>query len=288
MKISVCIISYKGSHRVPYLIRSILKNSVLKRDEYELILCDDGSDIKTQKYLSMFCGENDVQLIQHTENKGITRSWNAVVRASSCNNILLLNDDIIITPHALNAVYTFLQNDIVGCVGLPTFFMINSDMPKYFTNDGLVPRCPRTKRLLAYKEYEGQLKQQNNPPGACAVAVGCSFGFRKDRWEEIGGFDENVKSMYEDYIFNYEMLKRGYQNYQLRFPIIYHTLSGTFMGNPELEGMRLVVESERYFIKKYGGKITALADPLHNKQKKRIDVHFIDNQLTERYEACSV
>jgi GT2 family glycosyltransferase len=165
--------------------------------------------------------------------------------------------------------------------------MLEKDMPKYFTNKYLPPRDPGTKRALNPEEYKYHIDQLDKVPGACAVPVGCAFGFKKSVWEKVGGFDENLKSMHEDYQFSTDLLIHRYQNYQLRYPILYHVLSATFSTNPELRAYQLMRESAEYYKKKYGGTVTEVADVLFNKQKTAVKVKYLDSTANTKEEFCT-
>lgn len=290
MKYSICVISYNGCNRLEWLFKSIRQNTLIPDDQFEILLVDDGSRQMVREKNKKLCELYRVRLIQHDKNKGIVRSWNRVIEEAQTNMIALLNDDILMVPGWLKSAMYFLEknDENTGAIGFPTYFMVESDMPKFFHNNYLPPRDAITKKHLnedQIKEYQNKLL---DPPGTCVTPVGCAFCFKKSTWEKVGKFDEGLVSLYEDFAFSTELIKHGFQNYQLRSPVIYHCLSGTFSSNPELEAVKLLNQSEKYYFNKYGGKVQDVADKIYEKQKKRIKVKFLDGNLVEREEFCSV
>jgi len=289
MKCSIGIPSYNGNNRIRWLLKSIKENSFLPENEYEVTVIDDCSTMGRSEETRKICEEFKVNFIQNDKNLGIVRNWNRLCKDAKSENIVLLNDDIIVTEHWLESILYFLNNnDNVGAVGFPTFFMLEKDMPKYFNCKYLPPRDPGTKLLIPFDKVTEQINQRDNVPGACAIVVGCAFGFKKSVWEKVGGFDENIRSLFEDYSFGSDLLLHGFQNYTLRSPIIYHVLSATFSGNPELKAYQLMRESGNYYEKKYGGKVVDIADTLFNRQKELKKVKFLDSRLNSREDYCSV
>lgn len=289
MKMSVGIPSFNGSARIRWLLKSIRQNTGFSENDYDVLVIDDGSRPEVRKEVSEACREFNVRFIQNEKNMGIVKNWNRLCRESTSENIILLNDDIIVTPNWDKAIVHFLDNnENVGSVGFPTYFMAEQDMPTYFSSGFIPPRNPATKRHIPYEEYKHTAESVDNVPGACAIVVGCAFGFKKKVWEHVGGFDENIYSLFEDYSFGSDLLLKGYQNYTLRYPIIHHVLSATFSGNPELKAFQLMRESGEYYKNKYGGIVTDVADKLFEKQKVLQKVSFLDSKLNVRYENCSL
>jgi GT2 family glycosyltransferase len=289
MKVSIGIPSYNGMNRIYWLLKSIRENSNIPENEYEVTVIDDCSTFNRGDEVKKICEEFKVNFIQNEKNLGIVKNWNRLCKDAKSENIVLLNDDIIVTEHWLESILYFLDNnENVGAVGFPTFFMLEKDMPKYFTNKYLPPRDPGTKLLVPFEKVKEQTDSQNNPPGACAIVVGCAFGFKKSAWEKVGGFDENIHSLFEDYSYGSDLLLNKFQNYTLRYPIIYHVLSATFSGNPELKAYQLMRESGAYYEKKYGGKVTDVADRLFEAQKELKKVKFLDRELNSREDYCSL
>jgi len=286
---SICIISYNGIGRVKWLLKSIKINTLVDRSNYEIILLDDGSMLPVRKDIEKLCKEYNAKYIQNETNLGIVKSWNRVISEASTNNIALLNDDIIVTEGWLKKSMYFLNNnDNVGAIGFPTFFMLESDMPRYFKNKFLEPRCPATKKKLSSEEYQEKLKEEDSRIGACAIVVGCAFCFKKGVWLNVGKFDEGLVSLYEDYDFGTSLLNYGYQNYQLRTPILYHVLSGTFGSNPQLKAYKLMRESEAYYKQKWGGSVSEVADVLFSKNKKEVLVKYLNKNSLPQERICAI
>ncbi|MFH1598268.1 MAG: glycosyltransferase [Patescibacteria group bacterium] len=82
---------------------------------FELIIVDNGSDQKTLQYLQSIEGIN---LIKNKENLGFAKACNQGMKASKGEHILLLNNDIVVTPGWIEKLVACLSSDqTIGLVG---------------------------------------------------------------------------------------------------------------------------------------------------------------------------
>lgn len=82
---------------------------------YEVIVVDNGSTDGTRRYLRE---ESSARLIENAENRGFPVAANQAIRASRGENLLLLNNDVIVTPGWLDRMLAALDSaDDVGLVG---------------------------------------------------------------------------------------------------------------------------------------------------------------------------
>lgn len=147
--------------------------------------------------------------------------------------MVISNDDIIVTDHWLTSLIFFLENNKCGTAGLPLIFGHPKD------------------NTVQLKGQPG--KHMGDKPGRVMAAPGCLFGFKRSIFDEVGGFNENYKSFYEETEFGTECARRGYPSYAMNFPRVYHLWSVTFGQNPELQAARRMSESRQYYVEKYEG-----------------------------------
>ena len=65
--ISVIIPTYNQSEFLGRCLRSIL-DQIIPKEEYEIIVIDDGSNDKTSKVLKIY--EKEISIVENKENKG--------------------------------------------------------------------------------------------------------------------------------------------------------------------------------------------------------------------------
>jgi len=102
-------------NQLPYT-RSCLESIRFRTDEpYELIVVDNGSTDGTVEYLR---SQRDVKLIENKENRGFPAGCNQGIREAKGDQILLLNNDVIVTTgwldRLLRALHADPTNGLVG------------------------------------------------------------------------------------------------------------------------------------------------------------------------------
>ena len=90
-------------------------------------------------------------------------------------------------------------------------------------------------------------------------APGCLFGFRREMYEMIGGFDENYIANFEETDFFTNLASHGYPIYVLQYPKILHIYSATFKTSPELDYWKMFNISKEYYMKKWNGEKTEIS-----------------------------
>jgi len=136
-------------------------------EPHEVVVVDNGSTDGTRERLSR---REDVKLICNPENLGFARAVNIGIRASSGNYVVVLNNDVLVTPRWLsNLLYCAESSPDVGAVGpvtancsgcqrVPVSFASTEQMVgfaeawnrpdpgKWFETDRLVAFCLLVKR----------------------------------------------------------------------------------------------------------------------------------------------
>lgn len=257
MKVIIGVPSFNGYFRVDWLLNSIWVRSNEKDREIlkdsRIVVCDDSGSSHAEKVKSVVeRWKNDLNpsLIINERNLGVASSWNRIVRSEKSDYVILINDDIIVSKGWLDALLGFLEaNPKAGSASLFCYFITSDDVGNLLSNgDAIVtPRDPFTK---AANVLHSEL---NEHPGRVMAAAGCSFGFRRDKWEEIGGFDENYFSFYEEADFGTSLAAKGYPSYCLCWPRCYHIWSATFGSAPEIKAGDIMIRSREYYTKKWQG-----------------------------------
>ena len=180
---SVIIVTY--NHK-KYLKSCI--NSVLKQDyPHEVIVVDNCSqDGSAQLVREKF---PDIKLIESPENKGYGAGNNLGVRQAIGEYIIILNPDTIVESGWLRELVKPLESENIITTSkillydgsaINTCGIINHFAGLTFTRGlGAEPR--------AYQKSE------------CVSGFsGCCFAMRKEKFEELGGFDENFFTYHDD------------------------------------------------------------------------------------------
>lgn len=257
-RISVGIPTYNGAEKLlPWCLEAIASRSG-NRDQYELIVVDDSGRHEHRVRTKEIAERYGAKWLYHEHNKGIPAGWNALTRAASTPRIVLLNDDIVVVPNWIEAIAYFLENnDHAGTCGMHFNFLVESDVPTLVA-DPAAPMPCRDPHTKAPKTFD---HNPNGEPGVMMCPVGCCFGFNRDKFDLVGGFDECFTSFYEESDFSTALASRGMPSYGLPWPTLGHIWSATFNSAPELNaGARMTASRARY-VEKWGGDFS-YTDPL--------------------------
>lgn len=217
MKLSIVIVNYNVRTYLEQCLQSVAK--ALEGIEGEVFVVDNHSDddsVETVKTQYPW-----VRLIENSENIGFARANNIAIRQSTGDYVLLLNPDTVVGEQTLREVLRFMESHPkAGGAGV---MMHNAD-------GSLAPESRRAlptpwvsclKMLgLTKRYYMSHLSWDN--PGRIDVISGAFCFLRKKALDEIGLLDEDFFMYGEDIDLSYRLLKGGWENWYLPYPIIHY------------------------------------------------------------------
>ena len=147
--------------------------------DFEFVIIDNGSE---PAYKPPFTGFNETKLIRNEENRGFPAAVNQGIAAAAGDTIVLLNNDVIVTPGALNLLEAWLENgfDIVGPLTNFAAGLQRIKLPDYNNDDEL-----NKEANYLSQENAGEFYKVNFIIGFCMV-------FKKETAEKMGPFDESL------------------------------------------------------------------------------------------------
>lgn len=241
---------YNGADTLlPACLESIRTRSGAAVD-YDLVVVDDSGRDEHRRKSRAVAERFGARWLSHDRNRGIPAGWNTIARSSNASMIALLNDDIIVSKGWLDALVYFLQNNAhAGSVGLHFNFIVPDDVRGLLADpDAAIPtRDPFTK------EPQESSHDPSGTIGLCMCPPGCCFGFTRERYDEVGGFDEGYFCFYEESDFGTALAARGYPTYLMPWPTLGHIWSATFSAAPELKATSIMDASRERYKKKWGG-----------------------------------
>ena len=217
MKLSIVIVNYNVRTYLEQCLQSVAK--ALEAIEGEVFVVDNHSDddsVETVKTQYPW-----VRLIENSENIGFARANNIAIRQSTGDYVLLLNPDTVVGEQTLREVLRFMEaHPKAGGAGV---MMHNAD-------GSLAPESRRAlptpwvsclKMLgLTKRYYMSHLSWDN--PGRIDVISGAFCFLRKKALDEIGLLDEDFFMYGEDIDLSYRLLKGGWENWYLPYPIVHY------------------------------------------------------------------
>jgi glycosyltransferase involved in cell wall biosynthesis len=106
-KISVCIPTFNRFQLLPFAIESVLNQS---EQDFELIICDDGSSDRTPEIVSKYT-DNRIKYIRHPQNIGKSNNMRSGFDAASGEYLIKFDDDDRLTSDFLYKTATILDLD---------------------------------------------------------------------------------------------------------------------------------------------------------------------------------
>jgi len=260
-KTSIVILTFNKLEYTMECIQSI--RDYTQNVAYEIIVIDNGSTDGTREWLLT---QQDIITILNEQNLGFPKGCNQGIEISSGNNVLLLNNDVIVTEHWLDRLLAHLyrSNDIgaVGPVTNSAYYY--QSVPANYSSIQEMHSFANDYHLKNRGNYEERLK-----------LIGFSMLIKKEVIDKISGLDERFSpGHYEDDDFSYRMLQAGYKLILCKDVFIHHYGHVTFKDQPEPSSSIISINREK-FTAKWG------FDSLHSSYIREDLIKMIDMDDTE-------
>lgn len=186
--VSIIVPCYKQAHFLKESLQSVL-NQTYKH--WECVIVNDGSPDNTAAVAEQWCKKDDRFKYVYKDNGGLSGARNTGIRESKGTFILPLDADDILHKDILLRLVPELEKckelAIVSCYSI--FFKDHVD--------NVVHRLKPKGDSYLYLLYVNQL-------------VATSL-YRKECWEQVGGYDEDMKQGFEDWEFWIAITKSGWK-----------------------------------------------------------------------------
>ena len=214
MKLSVVIVSYNVRDYLENCLQSVSR--ALEGIEGEVFVVDNHSDDESVEAVrSQYPW---VRLIENQENMGFSRANNIAIREARGEYVLLLNPDTIVEEATLREVLRFMEeHPKAGGAGV---MMHNAD-------GSLAPESRRALptpwvsclKMLGFTKRYYMSHLPWDQPGRIEVISGAFCFLRKKALDEVGLLDEDFFMYGEDIDLSYRLMKGGWENWYLPYPI---------------------------------------------------------------------
>ncbi|SHI38708.1 glycosyltransferase [Lutispora thermophila] len=241
---SIIILTYNNLEYTKLCIDSIRKYT--QKGTYEIIVVDNHSTDGTVDWLKE---QKDLKLILNDENYGFPKGCNQGIQAAKENNdIILLNNDVIVTPNWLNNLRKCLYSSKdIGAVGAITNSCSNYQaIPVNYSNLDEMIRFAESNNISNNSLWEERLR-----------LVGFCMLIKNEVVQKVGLMDEIfTPGNFEDDDYSFRIRKAGYKLMLCKDSFIHHFGSASF-GKVSKEYRELLMKNREKFAKKWG------FDPYH-------------------------
>lgn len=213
----------------------------------ELVIADDGSSDATASWLAR--AHPAARLVRSETNRGFAYAANAGIEAARGEIVILLNNDVEVTPGSFNPVPAWFADPALFGVTLRGL-----DLPALtFSTGGKLGRW-RRGFWETWRNYDVVNPAAGPGPGGSGspprwpsfALVGGFCALRRAMFLELGGFDPLFAPYYwEDIDLSYRARKRGWQiGYEPR-ATVHHAVSATIRRHRTPWRRRVVIHRNR-------------------------------------------
>ncbi|MFN8697155.1 MAG: glycosyltransferase [Burkholderiales bacterium] len=225
--VSVVIPVY-GQHLMTYTCLKSIQETCAHL-AIEVIIMDDCSPEPAADALAPVSG---IRIIRNANNLGFLRNCNAGAAVARGQYVLILNNDIIVTPGWLDAMLeTFTLRDNVGMVGAKLIYPDGTlqEAGGIVWRDGSAWNWGRNQDAsLPPYNY---LREADYCSGACLL-------LEREFWNALGGFDERyVPAYYEDTDLAFRVREHGRKLYYQPRAVVVH-FEGQSSGTDLTQGVK--------------------------------------------------
>jgi len=236
--ISVIIPIYNQHELTKECIEAVRLNT----QDYELILIDNGSIPPIEK---PYAGFVDVTLIRNEENKGFPAAVNQGIREAKGDVICLLNNDVIVTPGAINRLAELL--DEYAIVGPTTGYCAGAQKVQAPIYENLNELNEVAKQ--ASDTFAGIIDD-------VSFVIGFLMVFPKSLFDEIGEFDESMwPCSGEEIDFCFRAKQAGHRIGVARGVYVHHEGSQTFrqmQDDKQIDYGKICRDCDKHLAEKWG------------------------------------
>jgi O-antigen biosynthesis protein len=239
LKTSIIILTYNKLDYTKLCVNSI--RNYTNKQEYELIVVDNNSSDGTVEWLKE---QEDIKPIFNTENKGFPGGCNQGIKLAEGDNILLLNNDTIVTEGWLTLLTECLYSSAdIGAVGPVT------NNSSYYQAIAVNYKNVEEMQLFA-KAYNsvdnGKWEERLKLIGFCIL-------IRRSVVDRIGLLDEIFSpGNYEDDDYSIRIRREGYKLVLCKNVFIHHFGSTSFSESKAESYNNLLARNESIFKEKWG------------------------------------
>lgn len=231
--VTLGVATYGGHDLLRTCLTSIAKSV---RDagfsNFEVVVVDDGSPDPAP--IQSLCEAYQTKHIRCHEQRGNVARYNTVVEESKGDIIYLIDNDILLPDRWFTSALHFLTSNKCG---------VASFLSQKVTDE-------QVEELLA-KPRITAVGTGRTPERATELAGYC-YGFLRENWELVGGFDDrNFKYFMGDSDFCCKLAEMGLMSYRVLYPVVYHREHTTYNAYPELQAWKRVDEDLANFKRKW-------------------------------------
>ncbi len=226
--VSVILVNYNGEEFLRKCIQSLFE--ITKGVSFEVILVDNASADNSRELVKREFPQ--VHLIESNVNLGFSRGNNLGVRKARGSKFLFLNTDTYLVEDSVSVLSNFVdEQSAVAVVGPRLTFEDGSYQLSAGRLPGFAVEMIDKMRYAVDRKLHSMIAPINQILSSAAREVGWVTGacmmVRRDVFEQVKGFDENIFMYYEDKDLCKRILDTGGKIVYLPHTSVVHLLGGS-------------------------------------------------------------
>lgn len=221
MKLSIIIVNYNVRYFLEQCLTSV--QAALQSIDGEIIVVDNVSKDTSCQMVKYFFPS--ITLIENKKNVGFSKANNQGVAIAKGKYVLILNPDTVVAEDTFVKILEQAeQMPNLGILGVKLIDGTGHFLPE--SKRGLpTPKVAFNKLFGISNPKKGKYYATHltaDKSGNIDVLVGAFMLIERDKYKEVGGFDEDYFMFGEDIDLSYKMLQKGYENYYYSKTSIIH------------------------------------------------------------------
>lgn len=250
--ISIIVPCYNQSHFLDECLQSVVEQVY---QNWECIIVNDGSPDNTENVALQWINKDSRFKYIKKKNGGLSSARNEGIKISKSEWILPLDAD-----DKIDNEYLFLAE-------------------KEFNKDYTVIYC--NAKLFGAVEKKWDLVNFSEKNLARNNVIFCSAFFRKDSWNNVGGYDENLKAGLEDWDFWVSILKYSPHVFKIPKICFFYRIKEDSMLKSLKKDENIRIETLKYIYKKHSDFFIDQLDPFDDLYTKKEELEKVYN--SKRY-----
>lgn len=220
LRVSIVIPNWNGAAHLRICLPSLKRQTY--RD-FEIIVVDNGSTDESRELVGRDYPE--VRVVALDANRGVAGGFNAGIQAARGAVLVLLNNDTEAEPAWLQELVSTLEANPRAGMAASKLRLFDQRDKLHSAGDFVrVDGIPGNRGV--WQVDEGQYDDASQPPPLFGVCGGAA-AYRRELFDAIGLFDEDLGSYCEDVDLNWRARLAGFGCVFAPRAVVYHKLSAT-------------------------------------------------------------
>lgn len=216
-KVSVVIANYNGEEYLGSCLDCVFASDY---ENFEVIVCDDGSSDKSVKILKNYeKKKSEFRLLRNKSNIGASATRNKAVSKTKGEILVFLDNDTMVRKDWLSRIIEPFVKD--PSIGGAQALLLDMSRKQLVQHAGAL-MIPHVAWAVPFYQWQKYSKIKKEIRQRKIIAVSASLAVRKHVFKLIGGFDEKEAVHTEDTDFAWRVWIAGYKIVLAKDAITYH------------------------------------------------------------------